>query len=108
MKYTLFDLRAVEETLRSSEKFNAIIQPSGEMYYIPPVNKKVNCIHKTKDGLSCTFELGSWSYDKRFIILQAKGKNEIDTSLLGTYIDQKYKIKSTALFLVVTQKYDKY
>lgn len=86
----------MQESLKSSEKYNVVIQPSGEVYYVTPVNEKVNCIHKSdKYGLSCTLVFGLWTYDKRYITLHTyNGKNEIDTSLLGTYFDQKYKIKS--------------
>lgn len=86
--------RAVEQTVGASKIFTATVSSTGEVYYVVPVIRTLPCVHKTdEDGLVCSFTVGSWNLPTDYLTVTT-AKDEVDTSLLGTYVDPSYKIKS--------------
>ena len=59
----------VDPSPESIEDVQAVVTPDGQVLYVPPVIRKVQCV--PEDGmLKCPQKLGSWVYDAGMIDLQ--------------------------------------
>lgn len=92
--------RVLEKSLGPNENFHLTVQSSGEVYYLYPINERVPCIRTAeKSGLECAVSFESWTLPLDLLTLMTT-KKAIDTNLLGTYFDPKYKIKSISFFSI--------
>lgn len=85
--------RVVEKILYASD-FDLTVQSNGFVDYVEQVNQVVPCIFvDEKSGLQCGFSVESWAHPTD-ILNVTSSLSKVDTSLLGTYYDKRYKIKS--------------
>lgn len=85
--------RALEADLGPAENVGATVKPTGEVSLVRQMSKTISCLTNDKSGLACVFDVGSLTMPKDLLSLKTSTKI-IDTSLLSTFIDSKYNIKS--------------
>lgn len=90
-----FSFRVVEKLLGASE-YDLSVKSNGEVSYTYPVNQVIPCLYIGKAGLQCSISIESWAMAINLLTIKT-GNPKIDTSLLGTYYDKRYKIKGTLL-----------
>jgi len=83
----------VEKSLGPLPDFDVIVRSDGSVIHVPSVNQRMSCIYTTdKHGLQCGFSTDSWASTNDLLNVRPT-KKIIETTDLGTYYDQNYKIK---------------